>query len=199
MPSGPRFPKARACKLVHAGYKVLTMRRVRLALYRLKARFVPQRYHNPVSLPVPLEVLNPYKSAVLSPRVPPCRPLSLSGSGYESEGRRFESCRARCNRWPVSRANADRPFLCSGAGPLRTTPGTTTSLRTVSRTSCRNGPWLHAACGHHVLVGVQCDRNPGVAEDLLKDLGMLLDRELKGKPIRRTVSRRGGYRAPPIR
>ncbi len=38
--------------------------------------------------------LNSDKSAVLSPRVPPCRPLSLSGSGYESEGRRFESCRA---------------------------------------------------------------------------------------------------------
>src|SRR5215208_2113044 len=60
--------------------------------------FVPQWYHNPMSLPVcpvPLEVLDSDKSAVLSLRVPPCRPLSLSGSGYESEGRRFESCRAR--------------------------------------------------------------------------------------------------------
>src|SRR5215204_4584912 len=63
-------------------------------------------YHNgtttpclSLSVPAPLEVLNPDKSAVLSPRVPPCRPLSLSGSGYESEGRRFESCRA-CHRKP---------------------------------------------------------------------------------------------------
>src|SRR5215212_6562055 len=47
-------------------------------------------YHNgtttpclSLSVPVPLEVLNPDKSAVLSPRVPPCRRLSLSGSGYE--------------------------------------------------------------------------------------------------------------------
>ena len=31
------------------------------------------------------------KSAVLSPCVPRCRPLSLSGSDYESEGRRLES------------------------------------------------------------------------------------------------------------
>src|ERR671912_2239462 len=59
-------------------------------------------YHNAtttpclsLSVPVPLEELNSDKSAVLSPRVPPCRPLSLSRSGYESEGRRFESCRAR--------------------------------------------------------------------------------------------------------
>ena len=58
-------------------------------------------YHNgtttpylSLSVPVSLEVLNFDKSAVLSPRVPPCRPLSLSGSGYESEGRGFESCRA---------------------------------------------------------------------------------------------------------
>src|SRR5215208_7636564 len=59
-------------------------------------------YHNgtttpclSLSLPVSLEVLGYDKSAVLSPRVPPCRSLSLSGSDYESEGRRFESCRAR--------------------------------------------------------------------------------------------------------
>jgi hypothetical protein len=39
---------------------------------------LPQRYHNPVSLPV-LQ----------------CRPVSLSENDYESEGRRFESCRAR--------------------------------------------------------------------------------------------------------
>ncbi len=37
----------------------------------------------------------PYKSATLSPRVPLCRPLSLNENDYESEGRRFESCRAR--------------------------------------------------------------------------------------------------------
>ena len=59
-------------------------------------------YHNgtttpclSLSTPVPLERSIADKSAVLSPRVPPCRPLSLSGSDYESEGRRFESCRAR--------------------------------------------------------------------------------------------------------
>src|SRR5215207_2247970 len=59
-------------------------------------------YHNgtitpclSMSAPVPLERSIADKSAVLSPRVPPCRPLSLSGSDYESEGRRFESCRAR--------------------------------------------------------------------------------------------------------
>jgi hypothetical protein len=47
-----------------------------------------------VSLPVPLRELKPNKSAVLSPRVPLCLPLSLSENDYESEGRRFESCRA---------------------------------------------------------------------------------------------------------
>ena len=47
-------------------------------------------YHNgtttpclSLSTPVPLEVLDYDKSAVLSPHVPPCRPLSLSGAGYE--------------------------------------------------------------------------------------------------------------------
>src|SRR5215211_322872 len=47
-------------------------------------------YHNgtttpclSLSLPVPLEVLDSDKSAVLSPCVPPCRSLSLSGSDYE--------------------------------------------------------------------------------------------------------------------
>src|SRR5918994_1010092 len=70
-------------------------------------------YHNgtttpylPLSLPVPLEELNPDKSAVLSPRVPPCRPLSLSENDYESEGRRFESCRARHRNTSICRGNA---------------------------------------------------------------------------------------------
>src|SRR5215217_5599723 len=36
-----------------------------------------------LSVPVPLGILNPDKSTVLSPPVPPCRPLSLSGSDYE--------------------------------------------------------------------------------------------------------------------
>src|SRR5215212_4201210 len=47
-------------------------------------------YHNgtttpclSLSAPVSLEVLNFDKSAVLSLCVPPCRSLSLSGSGYE--------------------------------------------------------------------------------------------------------------------
>ena len=35
------------------------------------------------------------KSAVLSLPVTRCRPVSLTGKDYESEGRRFESCRAR--------------------------------------------------------------------------------------------------------
>jgi hypothetical protein len=59
-------------------------------------------YHNgtitsclSLSAPVSLERSIADKIAVSSPRVLPCRPLSLSGSGYESEGRRFESCRAR--------------------------------------------------------------------------------------------------------
>src|SRR5215203_2431174 len=48
-----------------------------------------------LSLPVPLRELEPDKSAVLSPPVPPCPPVSLKENDYESEGRRFESCRAR--------------------------------------------------------------------------------------------------------
>src|SRR5215211_5006860 len=80
-------------------------------------------YHNgtttpclSLSIPVPLEVLDSDKSAVLSPRVRSCRPLSLSGSGYESEGRRFESCRARPKKPRKSEAFA---LL---AGPLRPAP-----------------------------------------------------------------------------
>src|SRR5215210_3912950 len=70
-------------------------------------------YHNgtttpclSLSVPVPLEVLDSDKSSVLSPRVPSCRPLSLSGSNYESEGRRFESCRARQGK-PCKRAKTN--------------------------------------------------------------------------------------------
>ena len=48
-----------------------------------------------LSLCVPLRELEPEKSAVLSPPVPPCPPVSLKENDYESEGRRFESCRAR--------------------------------------------------------------------------------------------------------
>ena len=40
-----------------------------------------------------------------------------SASDYESEGRRFESCRARHKKRPVCRINADRSFLFSGALP----------------------------------------------------------------------------------
>src|SRR5215207_4401435 len=58
------------------------------------------------------------KGAVLSPWVHPYRPLSLSGSGYESEGRRFESCRARPKKPHKSPAFA---FL---AGPLCPAPTT---------------------------------------------------------------------------
>ena len=48
-----------------------------------------------LSLPVSLRELEPDKSAVLSLPVPPCLPVSLKENDYESEGRRFESCRAR--------------------------------------------------------------------------------------------------------
>src|SRR5829696_10288104 len=58
-------------------------------------------YHNgtttpclSLSVPVSLEVLNSDKSAVLSPCVPPCLPVSVEENDYESEGRRFEYCRA---------------------------------------------------------------------------------------------------------
>jgi hypothetical protein len=48
-----------------------------------------------LSLPVPLIELEPDKSAVLSLPVPHCPSLSVEENDYESEGRRFESCRAR--------------------------------------------------------------------------------------------------------
>src|SRR5215216_6271162 len=69
-----------------------------LCLHLRYHKLVALSYHNgtttpclSLSLPVPLREQNADKSAVLSPCVPPCRPLSLSGSDYESEGRRFES------------------------------------------------------------------------------------------------------------
>jgi hypothetical protein len=49
----------------------------------------------PLSFPVPLRELEPEKSAVLSLPVPHCTSLSVEENDYESEGRRFESCRAR--------------------------------------------------------------------------------------------------------
>src|ERR671917_2865636 len=48
-----------------------------------------------LSLCVPLRELEPDKSAVLSLPVPHCPSLSVKENDYESEGRRFESCRAR--------------------------------------------------------------------------------------------------------
>src|SRR4028118_202901 len=48
-----------------------------------------------LSLSVPLRELEPDKSAVLSAPIPPSLPLSLKENDYESEGRRFESCRAQ--------------------------------------------------------------------------------------------------------
>jgi hypothetical protein len=48
-----------------------------------------------LSLPVPLRELELDKSAVLSFPVPHCTSLSVKENDYESEGRRFESCRAR--------------------------------------------------------------------------------------------------------
>src|SRR5918998_993261 len=36
-----------------------------------------------LSVPVPLEELNSYRRAVLSPCVPPCRPLSMKENDYE--------------------------------------------------------------------------------------------------------------------
>src|SRR5919107_6433598 len=60
----------------------------------------------PLSLCVPLRELEPYKSAVLSPPVSPCPPVSLKENDYESEGRRFESCRARFQKPCKSRSFA---------------------------------------------------------------------------------------------
>ena len=48
-----------------------------------------------LSLCVPLNELKPDNSGVLSPPVPHCTSLSVKENDYESEGRRFESCRAR--------------------------------------------------------------------------------------------------------
>ena len=48
-----------------------------------------------LSLCVSVRNLDPDKSAVLSSCVPLCLPVSLKENDYESEGRRFESCRAR--------------------------------------------------------------------------------------------------------
>ena len=60
-----------------------------------------------LSLCVPLRELKPVKSAVLSLPVPPCPPVSCKENDYESEGRRFESCRARYK----SPANAQKQMV----------------------------------------------------------------------------------------
>src|ERR671920_2062004 len=59
-----------------------------LRYYRpASALFIPQRYTiTPclsLSAPVPLERSIADKSAILSPRVPPCRPLSVKKNDYE--------------------------------------------------------------------------------------------------------------------
>ena len=56
-----------------------------------------------VSFPVPLRELKPDKSAILSPPVPHCTSLSVKENDYESEGRRFESCRARYRNTTICR------------------------------------------------------------------------------------------------
>src|SRR5215218_52663 len=53
-----------------------------------------------LSLPVSLRELEPDKSAVL------CLPVSLKENDYESEGRRFDSCRARQRKPCKSRSFA---------------------------------------------------------------------------------------------
>src|SRR5919107_2266203 len=53
-----------------------------------------------LSLCVPLRELEPDKSAYWSLPVPHCPSLSVKENVYESEGRRFESCRAR-SPWEV--------------------------------------------------------------------------------------------------
>src|SRR5215207_8351659 len=50
-------------------------------------------------------------------------------SDYESEGRRFESCRARNRKRPVCRTNADRPSYFLSPVSSRTTARTTTGSR----------------------------------------------------------------------
>src|SRR3712207_9427491 len=60
---------------------------------------------------------NPSKSALLSLSVLQCRHVSLGATDYESEGRRFESCRARPSfpcKWqglPFSVASSRGPTL----------------------------------------------------------------------------------------
>ena len=56
-----------------------------------------------MSFPVPLGELKPDKSAILSPPVPHCTSLSVKENDYESEGRRFESCRARYRNTTICR------------------------------------------------------------------------------------------------
>ena len=53
--------------------------------------------------------LIPYKSAVLSLPVFPCRPLSLKENDYESEGRRFSSPAERASKSPANLRVSDLP------------------------------------------------------------------------------------------
>ncbi len=55
-----------------------------------------------------------FKSALLYPCVPTCRSVPVSENAYESEGRRFEYCRARYLFSSICRENPDRSFLFSG-------------------------------------------------------------------------------------
>ena len=65
------------------------------------------------------------KIAVWSPPVPPCLPVSLKENDYESEGRRFEFCRARPRRYAgevtASRFHLVETFYCNrtATGALR--------------------------------------------------------------------------------
>src|SRR5215208_183848 len=72
-----------------------------------------------LSLPVSLRELEPDKSAVLSLPVPPCLPVSLKENDYESEGRRFESCRARQRKPRHPWLTRMYPHLSEGYNALR--------------------------------------------------------------------------------
>src|SRR5215210_399959 len=93
----------RSCRLRPAGGLPYTLLRNLLRLLALRPVCGAPRFDRnltatgclSLSLPVPLRELRLAKSADLSLPVPQCPSLSVKENDYESEGRRFESCRAR--------------------------------------------------------------------------------------------------------
>jgi hypothetical protein len=80
---------------VNRGNPLLTSLSLPYSLNPFHTTTLPQPCVSPCPfLSLPLHLI-PDRSAVLSLAVLRCPPVSLSGTDYESEGRRFESCRAR--------------------------------------------------------------------------------------------------------